>query len=110
MAEIIDIKETENPLFNRKEVVAIVKSEATPSKTKVEEALLGKLKVEKDVLKVKKIAGSFGTQEFEVSADVYKTAEDKTKYEVKTKQEKEAEKKAAEEAAKGENKLEEKTE
>ncbi len=92
--------ETENALFNRKEVEAIVESTITPKNTEALQLIADKYSTPQDNVKIKGIYGSFGSQEFKVLAHVYKTKEDLDKTEVKTKQEKEAEKKAVEDAAK----------
>ncbi len=92
--------ETENALFNRKEVEAVVESSITPKNEEALKLIADKYSTPQDNVKIKGIYGSFGSHEFKVLAHVYKTKEDLDKTEVKTKQEKEAEKKAIEDAVK----------
>jgi len=71
--------------------------------------LVEKFKVKKDVIKIKRIKGKFGTKEFKVLAHIYHSKEDKDSVELKKKKEtsaetkeKEHEQKHAEEHAKKE--------
>ena len=98
--EIKITSETENNLFNRKEIGGVINSNITPSNEEVLKILAEKFKVPEENIKVKGIYGRFGSHNFEVIANVYSTSDDKSKTEQKTKQEKEAEKKAAEERLK----------
>ncbi len=106
--ELKNIKETKNMVFERKEVEAVVSAESSPSNKEVAELLSKKMNVSEDSVKIKGIYGQFGSKEFKVLANVYKSKEDKNKIERKTKKELEAEKKeaeaakAAKEAEKGE--------
>ncbi|MFW5846536.1 MAG: hypothetical protein ACOCUU_00100 [Nanoarchaeota archaeon] len=97
MAEIIDIQEKENPLFNRKEIIANIKTEASLSNSEASEIISKKTSNPIENIKIRQILGNFGKPEFKVIAEIYKTKEDKEKYVKKTKQEIEAEKKAAKE-------------
>lgn len=98
--KIQSANETENALFNRKEVEAIVESEVTPKTEEALELISEKYSMPKDNIKIKGVYGKFGTKEFRILAHVYKSKQDKEKIETKTKQEKEAEKKAEEDKAK----------
>lgn len=82
------IKEQENPLFKRKEIVIIVKSEITPSSIQAMEFIAKKLSVDAGAIKIKKIAGKFGAKEFLVTANVYLSKEDLDKTEIKPKEKK----------------------
>ena len=97
--KIKSAQETENTLFNRKEVEAIVEADITPKMSEALQLISDKYSMPQDNIKVKGVYGKFGSKEFKVIANVYKTKQDKEKTEVKTKQEKEAEKKAAADAA-----------
>jgi ribosomal protein S24E len=90
--EIIDIHETKNLVFNRKEIIAKVLAEITPSNKEVLTALSKKLSVPEEAIKIKGIYGEFGSKEFDVQANVYKSKADKEKIERKTKKEVETEK------------------
>lgn len=90
------INQTENKLFNRKEIQAEIESDATPSKTEVLNLVSKETSVSEDNIKIKGIYGKFGSKVFEVNANVYDSKEDKEKTEHKTKKEIEAEKKELE--------------
>ena len=100
--EIID--EKKNPLFNRKEIILEIESNAVPSHVEAEKIVSEKFKSSPDALKIKKIAGKFGSRVFKISANVYSSKEEKESIEAKSKKEKEAEKKSAEESKKAEDK------
>lgn len=88
--------EKQNLLFDRKEVVATVVSEATPRKADVVEELAKKYKVDGNAILIKKVGTSFGSQKFPVKAHIYKTKEERDKVEFRSKKEIENEKKAEE--------------
>jgi len=98
--EIKDIKETKNLVFERKELQATAITEKAPTKKDVAEALAKKLSVPEDAIKIKGIYGKFGAREFRIEANIYKSKEEKSKIERKTKKEIEEEKKEAEAAKK----------
>ena len=110
------IQEKENPLFDRKEIEFEISSEIAPSKTEIEKLAYEKLSAPEGSIKVKQILGGFGSKDFKIVANVYKSKEDLEKTEFKSKKEKEAEakqkeeakKKAEEEKAQAEQKVEEK--
>jgi len=97
------ISEKINPLFERREIQATINSESTPSKEEVKKFLTEKLSVSEDVLKLENIKGRFGSNEFIITAKVYKTSEHRNSIERKTKKEIEVEKKEIEEVAKAES-------
>ena len=98
--ELKDIKEKKNLVFDRREVEVKITADSAPNNKEVEALLAKKLSVTEDSIKIKGIYGKFGTKEFQVKANVYKSKEDKNKIEKKTKKEIEAEKKTAEEVKK----------
>jgi ribosomal protein S24E len=79
------IEEKENPLFSRKEVVFDVNAKVTPSNDEVEKLITEKFSTESGNIKIKKIHGRFGSNDFNVSAFIYKTKEDKNKIEPRKK-------------------------
>jgi len=84
----MDIKilnENENPLFNRKEIKGKIKTESSPKREEVIEALSKKYSTDVDNVKIKGIKGSFGSNEFKVEANVYLSKEDKEGIESKKK-------------------------
>jgi ribosomal protein S24E len=96
--EIKNIKETKNSVFERREVEATALAESTPSNKEVLTSLAKKLSTSEDSIKLKGVYGKFGTKEFHIKANVYKSKEDKNNIERKTKKEIEGEKKEAEAA------------
>lgn len=94
--EISIINETENSLFNRKEITASVKSESSPKREDVIEELAKKYSTELDNIKIKGIKGNFGSNEYKVEANIYSTKEERDDTEGKKKKDEEIEKKRAE--------------
>jgi ribosomal protein S24E len=91
------IKEFDNKLLHRKEVVISLNSEKTPSKVDVSKELAKNFKSSEENIIVEKIESKFGKKEFTVYAKVYHDLASKNKYETVTRKEK---KKRAEEAKK----------
>ena len=81
------IEDKENFLFNRKEVKIIVKAEKNPSYKEAENSISEQFKTNKENIVIKHVKGKFGRNTFLISAFIYKTAEDKEKFEPKKKQE-----------------------
>jgi ribosomal protein S24E len=79
------LKEKENPLFNRKEISFELSAEITPSHKEVAEAISKKVSVPEESIKIKKIAGKFGSKNFIIDANIYSTKEHKEKTEKKLK-------------------------
>ena len=96
--EIKHIHEKKNLVFDRKEIEVKIISEISPSNTEVLTAIAKKLSVPEEAIKIRGIYGEFGSKEFDVQANVYKSKADKEKVERKTKKEIEIEQKAADEA------------
>ena len=96
------IHEKENPLYKRKEVEFRVTSVKAPSKLDVIKFTAEKFKSHENSVAVSHIHGRFGCEEFIITANVYKTKEDKESTEIKTQKQAAAEKKAADEAKKAE--------
>jgi ribosomal protein S24E len=94
--EIISVKENENKLFSRKEILAEIKADIVPKKSEALRLLSEKFSVPEDAIKIIGVYGSFGVKIFDVKANVYASKKDKEKIERKTKKEIEAEKKAEE--------------
>ncbi len=79
------LEEKENFLLNRKEVKVIVEAEKNPSYGEVMNLLIDKFKTDKDRIVINRVKGKFGRNTFLINAFIYKTKEDKEKYEVKKK-------------------------
>jgi len=90
------IYEKENPLFNRKEIQVEINSKIAPQKSEVEDSVAEKFAVPKENIKIKQILGKFGSNDFKITANIYKTKEDKEKTEFKSKKQKQAEAKQVE--------------
>jgi len=103
------LEEQDNFLTNRKEIKIIVKAEKNPSFEEASNLLQEKYKTEKDLIVIRQIKGKFGRNTFLISAFIYKSKEDKEKFELKKKQEKKKEEQAqATQQAQPEQKTEEK--
>lgn len=89
-------QEKENALFGRKEIKGTVNAEKTPSRQEILRLIREKFSVPEINIKIKKIVGRFGSREFKVEANIYDSAEEKEKLEIKKKKEIEIEKKSAE--------------
>lgn len=89
-------EEKENALFNRKEIKGFVESEVVPSRAETLKILSEKFKVPLENIKIKKIAGKFGSKTFNVEANIYSSEQDKDSIELKKKKEKKPEKKETE--------------
>jgi ribosomal protein S24E len=98
--ELKNIKEIQNPLFNRKEIKATIANEIVPSNDEVSKLLAEKFSVSEDAIKIRNIKGKFGSKVFDVNANVYTSKEELDKTEVKTKKQREVEKKAEEDKRK----------
>jgi len=70
------ISENKNDLFKRNEVVLEITSQISPSKVEVDELLSKKYSTVPEKIRIKKIAGKFGSHVFTISAHIYPTKED----------------------------------
>jgi len=104
--ELKDIHETKNLVFDRRELQAKIISEITPSNKEVVSLLSKKLSVPEEGIKLHGIYGKFGSKEFKIKANIYKSGEEKNKIERKTKKEMRNETKEAETSKKTEEKKE----
>lgn len=75
--EILNSKE--NKFFNREELEANIQAEKNPSFVEVAEVISEKIKVNKDNIFVKRIKGKFGSNNFLISAEIYKSKEERDK-------------------------------
>jgi len=75
------LQETENPLFNRREVKIVIESKATPSISEAEKIVSENFKSNQENIKIKKVNGKFGRTTFLLEANIYKTPEDKNRTE-----------------------------
>jgi ribosomal protein S24E len=96
--EIKDITEKKNLVFDRREMEGKILTDSSPSNKEVAALVAKKLSVPEEAVKIKGVYGKFGSKEFNIKANVYKSKEDRNKVERKTKKELENEKKEAEAA------------
>ena len=88
-SDIKIIEENNNPLFNRKEIRILVTSESNPTKADSEKLISEKFSSQIESIAIKSIKGKFGRNEFLITANIYKSLEDKNKTEPKPKKKKE---------------------
>jgi len=93
--ELEILNENKSPLLGRKEVYlkATFLKQPTPSKAELTKEIAAKMKVDENLLAIKKIEQKFGSNYCKITINVYKSAELLKKYEVYNKKPK---KKAAE--------------
>ncbi|MBR9701343.1 hypothetical protein GOV13_00290 [Candidatus Pacearchaeota archaeon] len=95
--EFKTISDIENPLFERREIEGEIHAEITPSRQNVAKLLAEKFSVPAENIKIRTIMGKFGSKVFIINANIYKSAEDKDKLEIKKKKDAVAETKSVEE-------------
>jgi len=94
------LKEIENKLFDRKEVIVTIDSEITPSHQEVEKLLSEHFKTKIENIKIKKIKGKFGYKTFTILANIYSSKKEKDATELKKKRGIEREKNLVEQKTK----------
>jgi ribosomal protein S24E len=83
------VKEIENELLKRKEVIVSAEYDSNPGYQKIMKEILGKFKVEEEVVVIKKLENRFGSKEFLAAAFIYENIKDKERIEPKKKVKKE---------------------
>ncbi|MDP2749977.1 MAG: hypothetical protein Q8O89_04045 [Nanoarchaeota archaeon] len=63
----------EEKLLERTEIIATTAADKPPARPAVQQSLSDALKIDKNLIVVKKIATHFGKREFTITAHVYKT-------------------------------------
>lgn len=91
------LEEKENPLFKRKEIKFTIEAIITPNHSDVEKLISEKFSTSPETVKIKGIHGRFGSKTFTISANIYKSKEDKEDIEPKKKEKAKLEEKPAEE-------------
>lgn len=86
------LNERENPLFNRREIRFAVNSKASPTYEKIKEFVSERFSSPKEFIKINKAGGRFGSNEFIIDINIYKTKKDFERVEGKPKEKKSAEK------------------
>jgi ribosomal protein S24E len=75
----------ENPLLKRKEISATLVAMKSPSNEEIKEKIAQQSKADKELIVIKDIRGSFGSDNFSISAFVYHTKKDMDETEPKPK-------------------------
>ena len=91
------LKQRENPLFNRKEIEISIETNIAPRLSETEAFVAKEFSTNHENVKIKKIKGRFGSNNFIITANIYHSKEDKDKIEPKSKKEKQTEKTKPEE-------------
>jgi ribosomal protein S24E len=90
------LQDKENALLNRREIKLIIESEKNPTYKEAKKIIAEDFKAQEENISIKLVKGKFGRNTFLLSANIYKTVEDKNKIEPEhRKQEKSQEKKPA---------------
>jgi small subunit ribosomal protein S24e len=84
------LEQKENFLLKRKEVLARLEAEKTPSFEEAKENLAKETKADKEVIVIKKVNGGYGLKDFRVRAFIYASKEDLARTEKKPKAKKSA--------------------
>jgi len=79
-----------NVLLKRREIVCEIECASNPGFVQAVKEIAKETGVSEDVIAIKKIASSYGTSLFVISASLYDNADEKNKIEPKPKQKKEA--------------------
>lgn len=90
MKNLRTLKQRENPLFNRKEVEIIIETNIAPKTSETEGFIAKEFSTNQENVKIKKIKGRFGSNNFTITANIYHSKEDKDKIEPKSRKEKKA--------------------
>ena len=83
--ELKIIEEKENPLFNRKESQLRIQAKITPSRAEVAKSVSEKFSTSIENIEIKKIAGKFGSNFFNINVFIYDSKEDRMSTEKKPK-------------------------
>jgi ribosomal protein S24E len=88
MEKMIIIHQRENPILRRKEVEIKTELDITPKTSEAEEMISKKFSSNIENVRIKKIKGKFGSNNFVITANIYHSKEDKDKVEPKSKKDK----------------------
>ncbi len=83
------INQRENPLFNRKETEISIETDVAPKIKEAEEFVAKEFSSHADNVKIRKIRGRFGSNNFIITASIYHSKDDKDNIEPKSKTKKE---------------------
>jgi ribosomal protein S24E len=79
------IHEKKNPIFDRKEIEVATVMNITPKIKEAEEFIGKEFSANPENIKIKKIKGRFGSNNFVITANIYSSKEEKDKIETKIK-------------------------
>ena len=82
------IKEFNNDLLKRKEMVVVKEYESNPGFEKVRSDVTQKFKVDADTISIKKIDNNFGSNNFNIELFIYNSADDLKKVETRNRKKK----------------------
>jgi len=85
MNKITILNQKENPMFSRKEIEINLETDITPKITEAEEFVSKEFSANPESVKIKKIKGKFGSNNFIITANIYSSKENKDKIEPKLK-------------------------
>jgi ribosomal protein S24E len=88
MEKLTVLNKKENPLLNRVEVEVSLETNISPKTSEAEEFVAKEFSTGAENVKIKGINGRFGSRNFIVLANIYKSKEEKDKTETRTKKEK----------------------
>jgi len=91
MSEIKIIQDIKNPLFNRREIIAEIKSEISPKSSEAIEVLSKHFSVSGEHIALKNVLGNFGSKMFDLHANIYSSQKERDAIEKKPKTSKTAE-------------------
>lgn len=78
-----------NDIFNRSELKGFVDANVVPSKAETISMIAKEMKVDEGVVKLLRVKGKFGTQQFNFEAEVYDSVEDLNKMKLNKKKKEE---------------------
>jgi ribosomal protein S24E len=82
------LEDKQNIFLNRREVKIVVEAEKTPTYEDAINILSEQFRADKNLIVVKHVKGRFGRDTFLITAFIYKSEEDKERYEPKKKEKK----------------------
>jgi len=85
MEKLVILSKKENPLLNRVEVKVSLNTEISPKTSEAEELIAKEFLSTAENVKILKIKGNFGSKTFVITANIYKTKEEKDKTQTRTK-------------------------
>lgn len=82
------LEEKANPILKRRELIISIVSNVAPKIQEAEAIIADKLSIPAEAVKIRKIQGRFGSNNFIILSNVYSSKEDKDKIEPRQKEKK----------------------